>query len=133
MLDGQAGAKAMVAAFESISDSITSTNDLIGDLVGNLADVGRGPGSAKIKQIIDEQLDIQREQLDLQKELTGAQIDYLREITKNLAGGDALITINGDGLEPELEAFMFRILERIQVTANAQGQQFLLGLPTAAA
>ena len=42
--------------------------------------------------------------------------------------GEALINISADGLEPEIEAFMWQILKRIQVRANADGAEFLLGL-----
>jgi hypothetical protein len=64
----------------------------------------------------------------LQKELVSAQVDYLHAVVDRLSQGDTVITVQGDGLEPELEAFMFKILERIQVRASSETQQFLLGL-----
>jgi hypothetical protein len=39
-----------------------------------------------------------------------------------------LIQIDGTGLQPHLEAFMFEILSAIQVRATAEGQKFLVGL-----
>ncbi len=51
-----------------------------------------------------------------------AQADALR-------GDGAFITVNGDGLAPHLEAFMWEILESIQVRVNDQGLQTLLGAP----
>ena len=36
---------------------------------------------------------------------------------------------NGDGLQPHLEAFMWEILEAIQVRVNADGYEMLLGGP----
>jgi hypothetical protein len=36
--------------------------------------------------------------------------------------------INGAGLQPHLEAFMFEILAAIQIKANAEGQKFLVGV-----
>ncbi|MBO1225040.1 MAG: hypothetical protein JYX80_11490 [Candidatus Scalindua sediminis] len=44
-----------------------------------------------------------------------------------MQSGDAMITISGDGPEPELEAFMWQILQRIQIRANADGAEYLLG------
>ena len=39
-----------------------------------------------------------------------------------------MIKIDGDGLAPHLEAFMFQILENIQTRVNANGEEMLLGL-----
>jgi hypothetical protein len=49
-------------------------------------------------------------------------------VVDRLSGGEAFIQITSDGLEVELEQFMMKILERIQVRASAEAQQFLLGL-----
>ena len=56
-------------------------------------------------------------------------MEYLQNLNSRLDDGSALINISSDGLEPELEAFMFKILERVQMEASRQGQSFLLGLP----
>ena len=45
-----------------------------------------------------------------------------------LQNGDSLVTVNGDGLKPHLEAFMFEILESIQVRVSEEYQSFLLGM-----
>jgi len=42
--------------------------------------------------------------------------------------GDALITIDGAGLQPHLEGFMWEILEAIQIRATSEGAEFLLGI-----
>jgi hypothetical protein len=42
--------------------------------------------------------------------------------------GDAMIQIDGAGLQPHLEAFMFEILAAIQIRANAEGAAFLTGI-----
>jgi len=47
--------------------------------------------------------------------------------TDALINGDPLITINGDGLAPHLEAMMFEVLKAIQVRVNADGYAMLLG------
>ena len=117
-----------IASFESIDNTITSTGDLLSDLFSefNKAD------SLRDKWTIEDQIkienDLRKEAAELQSELTQEQIQYLRAKTEALAKGDALITIKGDGLEPELEAFMWRIIERVQVEASNEGAEFLLGL-----
>ena len=47
--------------------------------------------------------------------------------TNALNSGQGLITISGDGLKPHLEAFMWEILQTIQVKVNADGLKMLLG------
>jgi hypothetical protein len=39
-----------------------------------------------------------------------------------------MIKIDGTGLEPELEAFMWRILSRIRMRANAEFSDYLVGI-----
>lgn len=53
---------------------------------------------------------------------------YLDAVVDRLSSGEAEIQVTADGLEPELEAFMFQILKRIRVRASEEAQQFLLGL-----
>ena len=70
----------------------------------------------------------------MQKEITESQIKQMDANTKMLearaealASGDAAITIDGSGLEPHLEAFMWEIVRAIQVRVNAEGLDMLLG------
>jgi len=55
-------------------------------------------------------------------------VQYLNAVVDRLSNGEAFISVTADGLESELEAFLFKILERIQVRASSEAQQFLLGL-----
>jgi len=59
--------------------------------------------------------------------LTEAQVDYLRAKADSLQRGDALIQVDGAGLQPHLEAFMWEILRTIQVRVNQDGLEMLLG------
>ena len=65
---------------------------------------------------------------ELQKQLTEAQIENLNANTDRLNSGDSMISISADGLEPELEAFMWQILDRIKLKATQDQANFLLGL-----
>ena len=51
---------------------------------------------------------------------------------QSLQRGDSLITITADGLEPELKAFMWKILQRVQMKAAEEQALYLLGLPAVA-
>ena len=65
---------------------------------------------------------------ELQKELTEAQIAQMKAQTDALLKGDGLIKIDGAGLKPHLEAFMWEILSEIQVKVNKDGLKMLLGV-----
>ena len=117
------------AAFNSINTTIESTGETLEGLYSIL-----GSGDLSRFQEMDLEREIKRESerrdeaLRLQNELTQAQIDQMRVRTEALRNGDGLINISSDGLEPALEMIMWQIIEKVQLRANAEGQEFLLGL-----
>lgn len=126
----EADAKRTVAAFESISVSVESTGKLIGDLTGQFKDFDK-IGSTD-QSIIRDQIELENKRrqqaLDLQTKLTEAQVAQMKAQTNALIKGDGLIKIDGAGLKPHLEAFMFEILRTIQVKVNKDGLKLLLGV-----
>ncbi len=124
----EAMAKTSVAAFDSISTSIKSTGDVLGKLFS-------GPSFNEIgwdqQRLIEKQIDIEnalrKDAFDLQKRLTDATVAQMQAQTNALNKGDGLIKISGDGLKPHLEAFMWEILQTIQVRVNKDGLKMLLG------
>jgi len=118
---------------KSLIDSVTKTVETTGSSISSLAGDFTSlsaldlKGKRLLEDLIKDQSNRQQEALDLQKKLTTAQIDLVTERTKALRSGDALIKISGDGLAPELEAFMWKILETIQIRAAEDQAQFLLG------
>lgn len=125
----EADAKKTVAAFESIGASITSTGEVLQTLFGQMDKFG-DMGWAE-RRLIEEQIDKENEHRDrafeLQKEMTEAQIAQMKAQTDALLKGDGLIKIDGAGLKPHLEAFMWEILSEIQVKVNKDGLKMLLG------
>ncbi len=119
-------------AFDSIDSTIAGTGDQIMGLIGMFSDLGNSIGDVVKGRKISEQVDLENKRrddaLNLQKELTQAEIDLIDARTDALRNGDSMITISGDGLAPELEAFMWKILESIQVRASGDQSQFLLGI-----
>ena len=101
-------------------------------MLGSLFDNLIAADSIRDKWAIQDQIalenDRRQQALDQQGELIDAQVRYLNEKTDSLQRGDALIKIEADGLEPELEAFMWKIVERVQVRASDEGAEFLLGI-----
>lgn len=125
----EADVKKFEAVFSSIDNTVNSTGELLGSLFGQLGDYDSLSFSA-IRQIeaqIEKENKAREQAFELQKNLTEAQIENMRAQTRALNSGDALIKIDGDGLKPHLEAFMWEILKAIQVRVNADGLKMLLG------
>lgn len=126
-IEGQT--KRVEAAFESINTTVNSTGDLLGSLFG---DLGKADTFTKL-QII-EQIEAENKRRDaalqLQKELTQAQIESIKAKTRALDRGDSILKIDGTGLAPQLEAFMWEVLKAIRVRANADFADYLLGIAT---
>lgn len=123
----EAGADRVEALAKTISDTFASTGSVITDLFGGFDDASRSTQIELSKQIREER-EMRQQSLDDQSRLTQAEIEFIREKTRQLARGDALIKVDGAGLQPHLEAFMFEILREIQVRVNADGEDMLLGL-----
>lgn len=124
----EADAKRVEAAFRSIDNTVSSTGGLIEGLFGQLKDA-----DFHARNLLERQIDLEnerrREALDLQKKLTEAEIDRIRAQTAALDRSDGMIKIEATGLETELEAFLWKILQKIQVRTNASFKDYLLALP----
>lgn len=127
----QADVERVKATFASIDNTVTSTGNLLGDLFGAFATSKSEFDKMKIMSQIREENKRRQEALDLQKKLAEAEIKRVEAQTRALDRGDALIKIDGQGLKPELEAFMWKILELIRVRVSAEFQQYLLGVGAA--
>ena len=68
------------------------------------------------------------QRLSFRKKLTQAEIENIQAKSRALERGDSVIKIDGTGLEPHLNAFMFEVLKAIRVSVNPEFQQYLLGL-----
>jgi hypothetical protein len=105
-----------------------------GDLLGGLFALFKGYDTLSYAAIraIESQIELENKRrqqaLDLQKRLTEAQIEQMKARTKAIERSDALIKVDGAGLQPHLEAFMWEILRTIQVKVNQDGLEMLLGI-----
>lgn len=125
----EAETKRIEAAFQSIDNTVKSTGDQLSDLFKLFSNEDNLSFTAMTD--IRDQIDLENKRRDdalaLQRDLTMAQIEHIRQQTRQLDRGDSLIRIEGAGLQPHLEAFMWEILRTIQVKVNAQGLALLLG------
>lgn len=127
----EADTERIKAIFSSIDNTINSTGDLLSDLFGNLLDAYKQPGFSA-QYAVEAQIRLENERreraLKLQEETTKATVAEMRARTQALERGDALIKIDGAGLKPHLEAFMWEILRAIQTQVNRDGLRMLLGV-----
>ncbi len=111
-------------ALKSLSATVESSGDVISSIFSAFGDIEGFFGLEKL-ELVQEQLKIEnkiREQaLDLQRQLIESQINLNQSRTASLQRGNALIQIDGKGLQPHLEAFMWEILKTIQTRVNADG------------
>jgi len=125
----EATSKAFETMFTSIDDGISSTGETLVGLFGLMGQASTTPfGQQALLEAIEKEQELRQKEFDLQEKLIEAQIEYMAMKSQAIRTGEALINISADGLEPEIEAFMWQILKRIQVRANADGAEFLLGL-----
>ena len=129
----EADAARIEAAYASIGSTVETTTDLVGDLVDALVGTDDPNQQWYIQNLIEEQIEMEKEALAQQQELTEAQVAYMNAKAAAMESGESLITIQADGLEPEIEAFMWKILEKIQLRAAEEQAEFLLGMPGAEA
>lgn len=121
--------KRIEAAFESVNAAIESTGETLSDLTGLLkgGDLGLRDWQT-VNREIEKESKRRDDALKLQNELTQAQIESIQARTDALQRGESLIQIDGAGLQPHLEAFMWEILQAIQVRVNQDGLDLLLGV-----
>jgi TP901 family phage tail tape measure protein len=124
----EAEAKQVVAAFESIGETIAALAGQTDALMTAWSGAESMRDKWTAEEWINRNLDMQEAALKKQGELIDAQIKLIEERTEALKKGDALIKIESDGLEPFLEAFMWEILKRIQTRVNEDGLELLLGV-----
>ncbi|WP_319525684.1 phage tail tape measure protein [uncultured Desulfosarcina sp.] len=125
----QADAEIMKAAFESVGESVAAIASTSSSMFSDLADF-EGTMSEKwfLQDVLKEQMALEREAVETQKELTHAQAEYLKARTERMKSGEALITVDGAGLQPHLEMIMWELFAAIQIRAKEEGlDQLLLG------
>ena len=115
--------------FKTIDTSVVSTGNTLTGLWNTLSETEIGSfGRIKLEQTLKAEEKRRQDAFDLQRELTDQQIKLNDLKIEAYERGDAMITIDGAGMQPHLEAFMWAVIEAVQVRANADGAEFLLGV-----
>ena len=82
-----------------------------------------------LKDQLEKENDLRERALEQQEKLNEAQIRLMELKAEALEKGEGVINVSADGLEPELEMIMWKLLEKIQIRANAEASEFLLTTP----
>jgi hypothetical protein len=117
-------AKQLDSMLKSVNTGIDSTGDLIGDLFKSMSDAG---GNWQIYDQIEKENERRDESFRLQKELIEQQIKLQEAKTKAMESGTPIIQVEAAGLQPHLEMILWEILSAIQIRANEEAAEFLLG------
>jgi len=116
------------AMFESVNTAIESTGQVLSSMFGDYIEYLKGGSySSKLESTFDAENRRRDEVFQLQRELINAEIDEIRTRSELMRSGREIgIKISADGLKPHLTAFMFEILNEIQVKATAEGVKMLV-------
>ena len=130
----EAQAERVKAAFESASATIQDTSEQMGTLFDYLSDPGAifSPSFYReVQDMIADEHESRQKLMKRQSELMQKEIQLMEEKLNSMRDGEGLIKIEGEGLEPELEAFMWKIVERVQLRVNEQSAEYLLNIGSA--
>jgi len=133
--NGSGPVDVMKNAFE-VMDPIPAEDifDMSGlaDLFDKIKEVGGGSDQRQMEQALIRQLELRNQAIAAQTRLTQTQAGIAEQMARaadvmwSSSQNENIIKLEASGVEPEIEAFMWKILKKIQVRANESGQEFLL-------
>jgi len=125
----EANAKIVEALAETLGAAFSASADIISGAVGMLTDkpFDLSGNNQFIKDLITQQMDIQERAMSATEALVSKQVEFMESKIRAMESGEALIQIDGAGLQPHLEAFMWEILSAVQVRVNEEGHAMLFG------
>jgi hypothetical protein len=124
----EANAKKVEAIISGLSTTMESTGKVLGDLFDLWGNADSFSEKWQIEKWVKEEMALRQEAHNKQMEIADAEMKLVEAKRDALRKGDSLITIQGDGLAPHLEAFMWEVLSAIQVRVNEEGMDMLLGI-----
>jgi TP901 family phage tail tape measure protein len=126
----KADAERVKAAFDSVGKAIDSTGDTLSNLVGTFAKMAETDpfNAGRVRDLMDAENKRRDQAFELQKKLTDEQIRYMQARREQMLRGDPLIRVEATNLKPALEMIFVEIMQYIQVRANAEGLELLLGV-----
>ena len=127
-----ASIEADVAKFETMFDSINTglqeSTKVLDSIFSNIGNSSFYQIQQQMLELAEKEMEMKNKLIDKQLELIDIEIKMKEQKLEMMENGESLISIDGSGLEPEIEAFMWKILEKIQVRVNEEASEFLLGI-----
>jgi len=124
----EAAAKVTTALSENITEMFANTGKQITDLYSQWDEGTSLAEKWSIQESLRAETETRERTLKMQEKLNSAQIKFLNARTKRMESGQALITVDGAGLQPHLEMIMWELFGAIQIRAKEEGlDQLLLG------
>jgi len=125
----EAETKQITAAFESIGETFGSTTQLIGDLASVFAGLDSNTrASNTIEEYMERNQILAEKQIEKQGELIDAQIRKMEASTERMQSGEALLTVDGGDLKPELQAIMESLFASIRIEMSQTYEDYLVGV-----
>ena len=124
--EAEAAAEKFIAASNDINEMFQNTGDQLDSLFSVYAGTS-GIKALNVSDWIEAESKRRDDLLKLETKLVESEIALQDAKTSAIERGDSLITVTADGLEPEIEAFVWKILERIQIKAAEDDAALLLG------
>jgi hypothetical protein len=118
-----------MTTIRTLSDNLTtafsSTGDVISSMVSGLGDLS-GFEAFKVLSFIESESARREKLLDAQLKLTEAELKWLEAKTASVEKGEAAISVMMEGVYPELELIMWKIIERVQIEATREGLDLII-------
>lgn len=126
----EANVKNMETLGRGVEAIWSSTGDTISSLFNQFANLDTSSATIRawVDKLHDKENALREKALELQQKLNDAQIDYMAAKTAAMNSGQALIEVTAPGLEADLDAIFWKVMERVQLRVAADRQEFLLGM-----
>jgi len=122
----EAATKQLEAVAGNVSEMFADTGKTITGLFNEWDSDASFSEVWAIQSALREEAETRKQMAKTQEKLADAQIKYMNAKTNRIKSGDAMITVNGDGLQPHLEMIMWELLKVIQVRMSEEGVDSLL-------
>jgi len=128
----QANAEEIKATFQNLDTIFISTGDVISAALGPLANFKGVSAFDAAFKVLKDQLEkenaIRKVAADDAHQLRLKQIENLKARNESLERGDGLFTIDGSGLAPHLEAFMFEVIKMVRLRITEEQSDLLVAV-----
>jgi hypothetical protein len=125
----EAGAKRIEALAETSARMFEDTGKVLGDIIGAITMQDLDASSwLELSRLMAAESARRDALIASQVKLNDAEAALITKKTSLMEAGQGLITITADGVYPELELVLHKIIELAQVQANAEGMEYLLGV-----